>query len=264
MPWPRWCTGLDLPCTMRTFRTTLPPKAWPMVWWPRQTPRMGSSPASAATAARDTPASSGVQGPGESTSASGLRRRMPSTSIWSFRNTSTSRVQLAQELHQVEGEGVVVVDEQEPRPGVAPRRKSRRPSERAPARPALELRSCDGGPAPSVAVPALMAGLRVGPGHAPGVPSGSGSGSFPFTGSARAPGPCGRGRGQDRGGVQGATLRLGHRREHRPGLVDGLLVLGRGHRVVHDAGPGLHGDAAPLARSVRMAMHISMSPPRSK
>ncbi len=61
-----------------------------MAWCPRQTPRMGSSPASDRMASRLTPASSGVHGPGEMASPSGRSARIPATSIWSFRKTRTS------------------------------------------------------------------------------------------------------------------------------------------------------------------------------
>src|SRR5438445_348580 len=45
-----WCaTGHVLPCMRRAARTTLPPNACPIAWWPRQTPRVGTLPASALT-----------------------------------------------------------------------------------------------------------------------------------------------------------------------------------------------------------------------
>lgn len=52
-----------------------------MVWSPRHTPKIGISEPSSRTTSRQMPASFGVQGPGESTSASGARARMPATSI---------------------------------------------------------------------------------------------------------------------------------------------------------------------------------------
>ena len=54
--------------------TTLPPNAWPIAWWPRQTPRIGISPAKRRIAASEIPASFGVQGPGE---IDDLRRLQP-------------------------------------------------------------------------------------------------------------------------------------------------------------------------------------------
>jgi len=49
-----------LPCISRAARTTLPPSAAPIAWWPRQTPRIGSLPANSLIAATQTPASAGV------------------------------------------------------------------------------------------------------------------------------------------------------------------------------------------------------------
>ena len=41
---PSWWIGLVLPCMGFGARTTRPPKASPIAWWPRQTPRMGRRP----------------------------------------------------------------------------------------------------------------------------------------------------------------------------------------------------------------------------
>ena len=46
-----------------------------MLWWPRQTPRIGILPANSWIAATEMPASAGVQGPGEMTMRSGFMRR---------------------------------------------------------------------------------------------------------------------------------------------------------------------------------------------
>jgi hypothetical protein len=54
-----------LPCITLPARTTLPPNAWPIAWWPRQTPRIGAF--TRAIASRLMPASFGVHGPGETT-----------------------------------------------------------------------------------------------------------------------------------------------------------------------------------------------------
>ena len=51
-------------------RVTVPPKAAPMAWCPRQTPKIGTLPPWSRTTSTQTPASSGVPGPGE--------RRIPS------------------------------------------------------------------------------------------------------------------------------------------------------------------------------------------
>ena len=65
-------------------------------------------------ASRLTPASSGVQGPGETTRWVRPCSRMPSTVISSLRNTWILRARdLPQVLHQVVGERVVVVYHQD-------------------------------------------------------------------------------------------------------------------------------------------------------
>jgi hypothetical protein len=85
---------LVLPCISSCARTILPPKAAPMLWWPRHTPRMGSLPAKCWMAATEMPASAGEQGPGEMTSRSmapaSSRRWISSTVISSLRTTVTS------------------------------------------------------------------------------------------------------------------------------------------------------------------------------
>jgi len=74
-----------LPCISRSARTTSPPNASAMHWWPRQTPRRGTLPANAATISFETPASRGVQGPGEITIRSGFSASASATLIRSFR-----------------------------------------------------------------------------------------------------------------------------------------------------------------------------------
>ena len=76
-PLPVWWIGLVLPCIRLWARITSPPIAWPIDWWPRQTPRIGRSSGAPLISARQMPASLGVQGPGDSTTASG---RMASAS----------------------------------------------------------------------------------------------------------------------------------------------------------------------------------------
>ena len=71
-------------------RTTLPPKAWPMLWWPRQTPRIGTAPESFSSTSSDTPAWSGVQGPGEMTMRAGPSAAISATVSASLRTTFTS------------------------------------------------------------------------------------------------------------------------------------------------------------------------------
>ena len=74
-------------CRARTMR---PPNAWPMAWWPRHTPSIGTLPAKARTASSETPASSGVHGPGEMTMRSGRMSRRPAAPASSLRTTLTS------------------------------------------------------------------------------------------------------------------------------------------------------------------------------
>ena len=81
----------SLPWTISPARTTSPPKAWPIAWWPRQTPSSGVRvSAAAAISARQMPASFGVQGPGESRIADGLSAIAAWTSISSLRRTMVS------------------------------------------------------------------------------------------------------------------------------------------------------------------------------
>ena len=81
-----------LPCIGRRARTIWPPKAWPMHWWPRQTPEDRDRRARAgAPAARDTPASLGVQGPGEMTMCEGSSAAISSTVTASQRTTSVAQ-----------------------------------------------------------------------------------------------------------------------------------------------------------------------------
>ena len=76
---------------MRLFAgTILPPNACATVWCPRHTPRIGTFPANAFTAASETPAESGLPGPGEITSLSGFIAAIPATSILSFLTTFVS------------------------------------------------------------------------------------------------------------------------------------------------------------------------------
>ena len=74
-PLERWWIGEVLPCMSVWARTTSPPKAWPMDWWPKQTPRMGIFPEKDWTASREMPALSGSHGPGEIRSLSGFDQR---------------------------------------------------------------------------------------------------------------------------------------------------------------------------------------------
>src|SRR5881397_1363557 len=85
-----WITWHVLPCISRSARTTRPPNASPIAWWPRQTPRIGIFPARACTRGTRMPASRGVHGPGESTAARGFRARTSATVSASLRYTTGS------------------------------------------------------------------------------------------------------------------------------------------------------------------------------
>ena len=92
-------------------RTTWPPKAWPRAWWPRQTPRSGTG--ERRMSSRLMPASSGVPGPGEITIRSGRERERVLDAHRVVADHLHLRPQLAEVLVEVEGERVVVVDEED-------------------------------------------------------------------------------------------------------------------------------------------------------
>ncbi|MNC71116.1 hypothetical protein D3C75_1220000 [compost metagenome] len=79
-----------LPCMICCARTMSPPKAAPMAWWPRHTPRMGFLPAYAWISGTEMPASAGEHGPGDTQIWSGLSAATSSSVIWSLRATRTS------------------------------------------------------------------------------------------------------------------------------------------------------------------------------
>jgi hypothetical protein len=65
-----------------------PPKASPIAWWPRQTPKSGTpAPAAARVSGRQMPACAGSQGPGDSTIASGFIASASCTVSASLRTT---------------------------------------------------------------------------------------------------------------------------------------------------------------------------------
>src|SRR5579872_6704266 len=85
------CTMRDiLPCITRAARTTRPPYASPMAWWPRHTPSVGITGPQRETTGTVIPASCGVHGPGDSTMAFGASAPTSSTVIASFRLTTGS------------------------------------------------------------------------------------------------------------------------------------------------------------------------------
>src|SRR5258708_33930275 len=70
-------------------RTTFAPKAAPMAWCPRHTPRIGSLPAKYFTNSMLTPAFCGVHGPGEITMWRAFRASIPVIETLSVRPTPT-------------------------------------------------------------------------------------------------------------------------------------------------------------------------------
>src|SRR6266436_1453416 len=103
------CSSDLLLCMMRPARTIAPPKAAPIAWCPRQTPRMGTRPAKRSMSGTETPASRGVHGP------VGAERRHLLQRDGVVAPHVDLGAELAQVLDQVVGEGVVVVDHEEPR-----------------------------------------------------------------------------------------------------------------------------------------------------
>ena len=85
-----WTTSDSLPCMISEARTTRAPKAAPMHWWPRHTPRIGMRGANRRITSHETPASLGVQGPGETTMRCGRIASMASGVIRSFNATRVS------------------------------------------------------------------------------------------------------------------------------------------------------------------------------
>ena len=110
-PSPRCLIDDSLPCTSVGARTTLPPKAWPIAWWPRQTPRIGIVGDALAITSRQMPASFGVHGPGDSTIASGCGRDHIGGRDLVVAMHDDVRPQPAEVVEQVEGEAVVIVDQ---------------------------------------------------------------------------------------------------------------------------------------------------------
>ncbi len=113
-PRPSCAIASVLPCIRRAARTTLPPSAAPIAWWPRQTPRIGSLPAKRPDRRRRRrPPRPACTGPGESTSASGAQRGDAGDVDLVVAQHVHVCAELAEVLHQVEGEAVVVVDHEE-------------------------------------------------------------------------------------------------------------------------------------------------------
>ncbi len=112
-PVPSWLTGEVLPC-ISPPRTTLPPKCWPIDWWPRHTPSSGFfASAQAATRSRLTPASLGVQGPGEIRKPCALLGERFGRGDRVVAHHLHLGAQLHHVMDQVPGEAVVIVDDED-------------------------------------------------------------------------------------------------------------------------------------------------------
>src|SRR5256712_7516078 len=84
MPFASWRMRETLPCITCLARTTLPPKACPIAWWPRHTPSRGIRPITFSISCKEMPASLGVQGPGEMTMWKGACASISSMPFSSF------------------------------------------------------------------------------------------------------------------------------------------------------------------------------------
>ena len=94
----------------------LPPKTWPIAWWPRHTPSTGMPrSANARIAAQMMPASSGRPGPGRQQHRVGRRASASSTVSSSLRTHLWLGAELAEVLHEVVDEAVVAVDHENAR-----------------------------------------------------------------------------------------------------------------------------------------------------
>ena len=71
IPEPSCITGESFPCINSLALIIFEPKAWPMHWCPKHTPRIGILPLKFLITSRDIPASLGVHGPGDITKYSG-------------------------------------------------------------------------------------------------------------------------------------------------------------------------------------------------
>ena len=122
---------LALPWTSVCAGPISPPKASTSAWWPRQTPSVGTRGASRRTISTVAPGlARAAPGPGETTRCDGCRRSASSASMASFRRTTTSAPSSAEQVREVVGERVVVVDEKD-HAAAPPRGRSRARARRA-------------------------------------------------------------------------------------------------------------------------------------
>ena len=79
---------------------------------PRQTPNIGISAAKRGMSGKQTPASFGVQGPGDKMMASGRRSAISVERNLVVAHHVEHRTQLAQEMDKIVGETVIVIDDE--------------------------------------------------------------------------------------------------------------------------------------------------------
>ena len=122
-----------LPCTGTGARTTRPPNAAPIAWWPRHTPSTGTASPKRRMTSSVSPASSGRPGPGEITTCVGCIAAISSIGHLVVPPHRDRRPELAQVLHQVVGERVVVIENEDHVSSKAPLQSAHRPARPAPA-----------------------------------------------------------------------------------------------------------------------------------
>ena len=114
-PCPSWWISEVLPCIRWGAATISPPKAWPMHWCPRHTPSSGISPASCRDGLQAHPAVLGASRPGRDEHGVGPLGPDARHVDGVVAEHHGLGPQLAQLLDQVVDEGVVVVEDEDPR-----------------------------------------------------------------------------------------------------------------------------------------------------
>jgi hypothetical protein len=132
--------------------TTRPPKAWPIAWWPRQTPRSGVPRLGRGRDQRQADAGAvGVAGAGRQHDRRGVHRHRLLHVDFVVAAHHHLRAELAEVVDEVVGEAVVVVDQQQhseaaeaPAAPPAPEAAGQPAPALAPAAPGALLRGAEG------------------------------------------------------------------------------------------------------------------------
>ena len=111
--------GEVLPCISDFACTTFPPYACPIAWWPRHTPRIGSSPPKRSMTARYASLARRAGAGGDDDPVRSQLAR-PRRCHFVVSNDLHLRPELAEVLDEVVGELVVVVDHQQHAPALPP------------------------------------------------------------------------------------------------------------------------------------------------